>query len=180
MGPAPPPRRGRSPSAPAAPILQPTLGPAIRAEAELCVCRRRSDGSLTPSSSAASAASYPGRTVHGRALPVSSGQSPMPSIWCDYAAWRANESSCVARHNAPAVTVITRSSGGRFNRCHQASDHARLSRAEDREPAPGTPRPRAGGPSSPSRAATGCARSRRCRRGWRRPESPRDRCFARC
>ena len=72
----------------------------MRAEAELCVCRRRWDGSLTPSSSAVSAAGYPMRTVRGRALPVSSGQSPMPSIWRDYAAWRANESSCATRQNA--------------------------------------------------------------------------------
>ena len=46
------------------------------------------------------------RTVRGRALPVSSGQSPMPSIWCDYAAWRANESSCVTRQNALVPPVL--------------------------------------------------------------------------
>jgi len=49
------------------------------------------------------------RTVHGRALPVSSDQSLMPNIWRDYAPWRANENGCVAhgrtlqqaRHSAP-------------------------------------------------------------------------------
>jgi hypothetical protein len=64
---------------------------------------------LTLSSSAASAADCPTRTVHGRALPVSSDQSPMPNIWCDYAPWRANENSCVARQNAPAGPAITHS-----------------------------------------------------------------------
>ena len=42
----------------------------------------------------------------------------MPSIWRDYAAWRANESSCVARQNAPQAGNL-RSSDGRFSR-HQA------------------------------------------------------------
>jgi hypothetical protein len=42
------------------------------------------------------------RTVHGRALPVNSDQSPMPNIWYDYAPWHANENSCVAWQNAPA------------------------------------------------------------------------------
>ena len=71
------------------------FGPEIRAEAELCICRRPWVGSLMLSSSAASADACQTPTVHGRALPVSSGQSPMPSIWCDYASWCANESGCV-------------------------------------------------------------------------------------
>jgi hypothetical protein len=63
---------------------------------------------------------HPMRTGRGRALPVSSGQSLMPSTWCDYAAWRANESSCVTRQNAPAGPATSRSSDGQFSRRRQA------------------------------------------------------------
>ena len=34
-------------------------------------------------------------------------RSPMPSIWRDYAAWRANESSCVTRQNAASSRTYT-------------------------------------------------------------------------
>ena len=85
-----------------------------RAGRELCVLKRchcRCDGSLTQLNSAAFAVACPMRTEDGRALPVSSGQSPMPSIWCSYAAWRTNESSCATGQN-----VIARSSAVRFSR----------------------------------------------------------------
>ena len=101
---------------PAAPILQRQLRSNDKEQERVCICGRRGDGSLTPSSCAVFAAACQAHTVHRHALPVSCDRNPMLSIWCDYATWRANESSCATKLDVPASPATTRPGDGRFSR----------------------------------------------------------------